>query len=336
MTRASLVALVGALAIAGAPSAVAQLAVPSGAEGTLSILETGTSVYLDASKSKLGLYLSGDPMRAIDPTECSPLEGDARDACVAQQQLDRLESMGRWFYDVSLAVSAKDGERSLFSGGEVVPGFEVAASVNRTQELRRGYVHGFAAARGSWASVKTATESNGVYTLDTEDSGAVGYTLGVNWFINESERLGIGLAHSGDQLWASTRSLRTVEVCVRQAAGTDVDGIAVDVSRCSDRYLAPLDDPFVTRTGLSFVAPLPTIGQAPVSLAGGATVQTGIGDDPTLDLSIGPVLHPVGRPRHTLVALVFGFEDVTDANDLDRSFEDVFSVELFVGIRLPD
>jgi hypothetical protein len=311
-------------------TAGSQLAIPGAKEGEVSVLRNATSVFVDVSDSKVGLAYNADPFtRTFD---CRA-ETDAREC--TKRELERRLNAPQWFLDGSVSVSGKEGKGSLFSGGTFNPEIQLSFSVDRTTRLPTEglrHFHFYAGPTLSIKQIKAAVERAGVFELKDESNLATGYQVGVISWMSETVR--IGLSHSGAFAWNNPGDREPSQVCVESKQGLDSSGNPVTISECAERQIGPLPNEFVTQTRLDFVNHFGSARRESFSVAGGVGVSSEPGVSAKWNVTLGPVLHPRGRPYHSLLAVLLTVPDLTDVENKNKTIAEKLKLTMFLGIPI--
>ena len=272
--------------------------------------------------------------------------------------MPRIEDHTEETLDISAAAQA--GKRAIISGGEFVPGADASVGIVHVFEQgfeppetcpsraaadtaqlalhSRGYDAVYVNVRGSLADRAMANPLSlkpTVLALVDHAGGALGPVLGINHAFTESTILGSSLDVARE--WASPGDAQPQTACTLTTVGTLKNGTPAIVEKCSARYLGPLPNDWRSQLRLDYTTKIarhiggsgPALGlYAAAAAVARTTAKT------SYDLSIGPTLHPTGKPSQILGAALFELTDVTDANKQNPMFSQRLSLRLYAALPL--
>lgn len=317
--------MVGALALLYAAPAAAQLAIPGAEKGRISILGAGSTLFADVSSAKLGItYRSNSHLEAHDcRTEPDP------QACM-QSALDD----DRWYVELGLAISGKDGKRDLFSGGSLVPGIEIGVvGGHQWEHSGEGFSQLYGGVAASAIGVDVVDTVGAVAELTSLAHRGIAGVLGYSHFFDES--LGVSLNGRVGGEWSSPGVRKLKQVCQDEFLLPDSLAVPTTVRSCKDRYVGPLDDGVVVgQVRVEFSKTFPRVGAESFGVLAALQISPREDTKAPWAFTIGGFVTPKGRPHQVLVATLVQFTDFTDANDGGKDFGDIFSVGLRLGVPL--
>jgi hypothetical protein len=335
--------VLASLCILYAGSAASQVLLTGAEKGEIGFIRTDNAIFVSVTGAKLGISVVADPTPPRGRANCLSVPEEQQSECL-EDLLDEALVQGDYL-DLTFAISAKEGRRSLFAGGEITPGILASVMYNSMHNLDHGQAAGVPGTESlnvvswgigpniAWKSIDTWEEQGDIVELNDESSVALGIEAGVAW---TRPRYELGLSFGGARRWNSTGLDKPSNVCVESRSEVDAEGDPVVISRCSERYAGPLSEDTITETRLDIGYRLANAMSTSVSIVGGGSLNTLSDADPYWSFRFGPVVHPARSPHQTLFAVLATFTDITDANDRDlRFFKDIFSIQLYLGIPLP-
>lgn len=302
--------------MSAAPSAVAQISIP-GADGqAIGVLSGQNSVNVDIAQAKLGVTALWTFNR-----------GSAASA---------VEAVNRDHIDLSLrfAASAKDGARSILSGGRVTPGLEAGGSLSYVWERPQGgYTAIYVPLLSRLVEANAVTFDNAQARLVDGATKSLGTGLGL--IVAPTESVVFGASMNLQRNWDSPGQARPKQVCTLSSAGVDAAGATVSASQCAERFVGPFIDETVWSPRVESVIHFAGDSAKPsVGLLASLSGAKRTGADMSFSAAVGPTLHPKGRPRETLVAMLLSLSDFSDANQTGRTLRDMFAIKLFLAVPL--
>lgn len=335
MTRYRLAVIATGALLAWASTATAQLTIPAGGDGKITVLGAGQAVTMDMTQSALGLSYSSETW-ARSEQHCRQIpDPAARQKCAEDYVRNQLTGGRRSYFEFAASLAAEKGKRKLFSGGNLTPGLEVTAT--RGIELQAGVGHHqfyFAPTLEVTAVDVAEATATGAWKMETRAHTSVGSWLGYNVAFSQSNELGVAV--KGTRELSTPGKLKPVQVCVQQSTGTDEEGKPATAAACSDRIVGELSDSWAGQLRADYVrhfARRVSAASFGFVIGGASNLQEGL--KPSYSLSLGPTLHRVGSPGQVLAAALLSVTDLTDANDRDLDFwKDQFALTLYLGIPL--
>jgi hypothetical protein len=341
-TRTALVSCVVLAVLEVEAQAQSQL---TAAGGTSSIVTDRGFLTIDVNQAKVGLHVF----------HASPQSG-AHVQRLCGIDVPRIEDHTEETGDVSAAAQA--GKRSIFSQGQFVPGGDASFGIVHVFEhgveaptcprpgtadtllgLRSlGYDAIFLNVRASLvdrALADRVVASPGEIAFVDHAGGFLGPVVGVNHAFSESAILGAALDVARE--WASPGDAQPQTACTLTAEGTLSNGTPAIVEKCQARYVGPLPDDWRSQLRVDYTTKLiknltgtgPSLGlYAAAAAVARTTAKT------SYALSVGPTVHPPGKPSQILGAALFELADITDANKQNPMFNQRISLRLYAALPL--
>ncbi len=250
-----------------------------------------------------------------------------------------------------LGVAANKGKRSLFSGGNFTPGYDVdvaaAYVIERASECfdrlpdgscrrsRRGGYYG-PVLQISHESTSRSIADNAGATVALDDVEERTNEIAVGWRWAPSERHVFALA--GGRRWTtnSTELLDERQVCVTESTGAEADGTPVVVADCKSRHVGTVSDMEAWNARLDYLAALRVSADKPGFGLVGSYSWTQLDHRPASNsVAFGPVLLAENTARQAYGGLFVVFEDFGSLSELLKDAADLFSFRLYVSVDLP-
>ncbi len=299
-------------------------------------------VSLDFKESAIGLRLYRDSVIEFDP-------GESEVEAVCERDWARIKDHEERTFDLSLA--AEKGKRALFKGGSFTPGADVQIGYARFWELGfdppskcpekdkageidlggHGYHAFFIGLRGGVTGRDTVAFPTGLPAVLADETGwTTGLTIAYNRRFHGSRLL--ALSASLGREWRSPGDDSPLQACVVESSGVDADGKPVRLEDCSDRY-AKLTDFTSGELRVEFAAKIREAGEGPhVGVLLAASTKFRQEMSTTVDLAMGPTLHPKDEPTKMLGAALLEVRDLADASGSHPRFKDRLSLRLYATL----
>jgi hypothetical protein len=312
-----------------ATPARAQLDLPGAGSGSFSVITGGSSITFDVAESKLGANWA-TTSHNTERHDCNTLPEAEQEACMKANSL-----RSKWFVQVNAGVSAQKGKRTIFTKGDLTPGFDAGFVVGHDFEHDNGATSPYGGFVFSTRDVKTLRPLDGVtggQELVSETEKIAGLLLGLNQYI--SEGFVIGGSFKGAWNRSTPGEQKPQQVCEVKSAGTTANGSVVRAEDCAERFAGPLLDDFNHQFRFDVLRTFGRPDKESFGIVGGISTEKRTDSNRTWNAAIGPILHPKGRPYQTLLAMLLTFTDFTDANNRGKKFSDKFGIALRLGIPL--
>ena len=234
-----------------------------------------------------------------------------------------------------LTVAARKGQADLFSNFAFNPGFGAGVRVSYTvRQSRASYDVFYLDVRHSTVQLKIAEWGSGdtVLVLDERNRRDFLGSVGFNHAFGHGSVVGLRVE--------ARRELGSVGTAVQQEVCVPARGGGGMYMVCSHRYFTytttPLPDLWAGHARIDYTLRLARLGSAtsvPVlALVGAGSIDKLDGANATLNWAIGAAIVPAAYPGQSMVALLAGFNDATDANGVAPDFNDRFVVSIIVGL----
>jgi hypothetical protein len=335
------VLLIGLVGIAD--SSYAQLAIPGAGDDKFGLLLGGKSITVSTGEAKLGFNWTNDPHLTADDDCKQFMRGTPEYTACILASVDKSQN----FVDINIGITGEKGKRSLFSGGHITPGMEFGITATRRFEKKSSNHGGFTDLYGGFvASTKPLTVATiGPDQSSSMDDGVekvLGGNAGVNFFMREN--FGVGFGASVKRGFSTPGVQKAASVCEVKASGINENGHPIQITDCNDGYVGPLPDQWVESFRIDVMRIFTRVKTDPATKKNSAVVTVGLigsfnvshrSDTPAIyNIAFGPTLHPKGVPHKVLLATVFGFSDITDAQDKGKTLRDKFGVKVYFGVPL--
>ncbi len=300
-----------------------------GAQATYSVANANASIVplhygflsADFAESKLTLTFTGRRERTCQGDGCLP---------------------DQFNFSLHASAAARGTEQSMFSNLNFNPGFDVGGGlVYVAQREGPGYGALYAGVRYSTQQRHIIHINNvtNINSLDETLQRAVAASVGFNYAFSEVTIVGIGF--EGRRERSSPGIQLATEFCT---PGTAQNGRRVLV--CRDRFVAPLSELWSGHARIDLSIKVADFGStahaARLGWITAASVDVFQDANETVNFGFGPSVHLRGYPGHTVAALLFGFRDAFDGNQLfansleqNSYFSDHFLVRLVLGAPFP-
>jgi hypothetical protein len=242
---------------------------------------------------------------------------------------------GGFGFGAHVTGAARKGQADLFSNFAFNPGFGAGIRVSYTvRQSRASYDAFYFDFRHSTVQLKIAEWGTGdtVLALDERNRRDLLGSVGFNHAFGHGSVVGVRAE--------VRRELGSVGAAVQQEVCVPARGGGGMFMVCSHRYFTytpePLPDLWAGHARIDFTLRLARLGSAmsvPVlALVGAGSIDKLEGANATLNWAIGVAIAPAAYPGQSMVALVAGFNDATDANGVAPGFNDRFVVGVTVGL----
>jgi len=231
--------------------------------------------------------------------------------------------------------AARKGQADLFSNFAFNPGYGAGVRVSYTvRQSRASYDVFYLGLRHSTVQLKIAEWGSGdtILSLDERNRRDLLGSVGFNHAFGPGSV--VGLRVEARRELGSVGAAVQQEVCVPGRAGGRVYRV------CSHRYFtyttAPLPDLWAGHARIDYTLGLARLGSAasvPVlALVGAGSIDKLEGAKATLNWTIGAAILPAAYPGQSMVTLLVGFNDATNANDVVPDLNDRFVASVTVGM----
>lgn len=246
---------------------------------------------------------------------------------------------------LNAGISLKESASDLFKSGNLTPGLDIAGDFVRffeKHEKNGDDKGGFNSIffRGKVAAVqkkfaKEDDSNKGKYELEEKTNVSLGGAVGWNTISEDEETFLIGFSAVVSHGWNSADTLKKKQVSAR-TVGVSQKNDTIYIDDPEDRYIGPWSSLTKVQLRGDGILKLGYIGgdrnNAMIGLMGAVSVDFGFHKDTRYNFAVGPTLNTSKKINETIAALLFEFNDATNALGKSPDFEDKFSVKAYIGI----